>query len=161
MTIWWGINYLENVIYLSYATFVKTILSLQGRKWKNFPTKQKVARKDVEYAFKVFQAWFAIMRSPTHFFYPETLKDIMMACISCIIWSLKMSDILTLEQMTSIMTKLMIVNPNLCHIPPRVTLCSSLNIIIPLEIEELILNFKRILSSIYGNYKASRRNLEF
>ena len=44
---------------------------------------------------------------------------------------------------------------------PRVTLCSSLNIIIPLEIEELILNFKQISSSIYGNYKASRRNLEF
>ena len=94
------------------------------------------------------------------FFYPETLKDIMTACIICIIWSLKMSDILTLEQMTSIMIKSMIVNPNRCHIPPRVTLCSSLNVTIPLEIEEFILNFKWISSSIYGNYKASRRNLE-
>ena len=38
---------------------------------------------------------------------------------------------------------------------------NSLNAIIPLEIEEFILNFKRISSSIYGNYKASRRNLKF
>ena len=160
MTIWWGINYLENVTYPSYATFVKTILSLQGCKQQNFPTKQKVARKDVEHAFVVFQARFEIMRGLAHFFYPETLKDIMTTCIICIIWSLKMSDILTLEQMTSIMIKSMIVNPNRCHIPPRVTLCSSLNVIIPLEIEEFILNFKQISSSIYGNYKASRRNLE-
>ena len=72
-----------------------------------------------------------------------------------------MSDILTLEQMTLIMIKLMIVDPNRCHTIPLVTLCSSLNVIIPLEIEEFILNFKRILSSIYGNYKASRRNLKF
>ena len=66
-----------------------------------------------------------------------------------------------LEQMTLIMIKSMIVDPNWCHIIPLVTLCSSLNVIIPLEIEEFILNFKWILSSIYGNYKARRRHLEF
>ncbi|KAL0004138.1 hypothetical protein SO802_011699 [Lithocarpus litseifolius] len=71
-----------------------------------------------------------------------------------------MSDILTLEQMTLIMIKSIIVDPNWCHIIPLVTLCSSLNVIIPLEIEEFVLNFKRISLSIFGNFKASRRNLE-
>ena len=85
MTIRWGINYLENVTYPSYAAFVKTILSLQGRKQQNFPTKQKVARKDVEHAFEVFQTRFENMHSLAHFFYLETLKDIMIACIICII----------------------------------------------------------------------------
>ena len=92
----------------------------------------------------------------------ETLKDIMMACIilhNMIVEDERHIDIL--EQMTLIMIKSMIVDPNWCHIIPLVTLCSSLNVIIPLEIEEFILNFKWILSSIYGNYKARRRHLEF
>ena len=37
--------------------------------------------KDVEHAFGVLQARFAIVREPTRFFYPETLQDIMKACV--------------------------------------------------------------------------------
>ncbi|KAK9983822.1 hypothetical protein SO802_033347 [Lithocarpus litseifolius] len=39
------------------------------------------ARKDVERAFGVLQARFAIVRGPTRFFHLQTLKDIMMTCI--------------------------------------------------------------------------------
>ena len=38
-------------------------------------------RKDVEHAFRVFQARFAIVRGLARFFFPETLQDIMKACI--------------------------------------------------------------------------------
>ena len=37
--------------------------------------------KDVERAFGVLQAWFAIVRGPVRFFYHETLQDIMKACV--------------------------------------------------------------------------------
>ncbi|XP_075662918.1 uncharacterized protein LOC142632380 [Castanea sativa] len=53
-------------------------------KWKNCPTAWKVQeanRKDVERAFGVLQARFAIVRGPARFFYSETLQDIMKACV--------------------------------------------------------------------------------
>ena len=37
--------------------------------------------KDVERAFGVLQARFAIIYGPTRFFYPEMLQEIMKACI--------------------------------------------------------------------------------
>ncbi|KAF8404590.1 hypothetical protein HHK36_009477 [Tetracentron sinense] len=42
---------------------------------------QESARKDVERAFGVLQAQFAIVRGPARFWKCETLKDIMKACI--------------------------------------------------------------------------------
>ena len=38
-------------------------------------------RNDVERAFGMLQARFAIVRGPARFFYSETLQDIMKACV--------------------------------------------------------------------------------
>jgi hypothetical protein len=50
---------------------VKTILFLQGHKRKHFAVAQELARKDVERAFGVLQARFAIVCGHAQFF---TLK---------------------------------------------------------------------------------------
>ena len=73
--------YLADGIYPSWATFVKTIPAPQDRKRQHFASAQEAGRKDVERAFRVLQARFAIMRRHAHFFHLETLKDIMKACI--------------------------------------------------------------------------------
>ena len=73
--------YLADGIYPSWATLVKTIPAPQDRKRQHFASAQEVAKKDVERAFGVLQARFAIVHGPAHFFHLETLKDIRMACI--------------------------------------------------------------------------------
>ncbi|CAL8169259.1 unnamed protein product [Prunus armeniaca] len=73
--------YLADVIYPSWATFVKTIPCPQGPKAKNFAAAQESARKDVERAFGVLQARFAIIRGPARFWDREMLQRIMKACI--------------------------------------------------------------------------------
>jgi hypothetical protein len=73
--------YLADGIYLQWATFVKTILSPQGNKRKHFVVAQESARKDVERAFGVLQAQFAIIRGHARSWKLEMLKDIMMACV--------------------------------------------------------------------------------
>ncbi|XP_042962337.1 uncharacterized protein LOC122296601 [Carya illinoinensis] len=73
--------YLADGIYPQWATFVKTISAPQGNKKKYFAAAQESARKDVEHAFGVLQARFAIIRGPARFFHIETLNEIMMACI--------------------------------------------------------------------------------
>ena len=60
---------------------MKTILATQGEKRKLFAKAQEAYRKDVEHAFRVLQARFAIVRGLARFFFPETLQDIMKACI--------------------------------------------------------------------------------
>ncbi|XP_020257992.1 putative nuclease HARBI1 [Asparagus officinalis] len=73
--------YLADGIYPQWSTFVKTISAPQGNKRKNFAQAQESARKDVERAFGVLQARFAIVRGPARFWDQEVLKDIMKACI--------------------------------------------------------------------------------
>ena len=73
--------YLADGIYPKWSTFVKTISSPLGDKRKLFAKAQEAYRKDVERAFGVLQARFAIVRGPARFFYQETLQDIMKACI--------------------------------------------------------------------------------
>ncbi|XP_075674518.1 uncharacterized protein LOC142643673 [Castanea sativa] len=73
--------YLADGIYPKWATFVKTIPSPQGPKRKLFAATQEAHRKDVERAFGVLQARFAIVRGPARFFHLETLQKIMKACI--------------------------------------------------------------------------------
>ncbi|XP_030925845.1 uncharacterized protein LOC115952748 [Quercus lobata] len=73
--------YLTNGIYPKWSTFVKTIPSLLGLKRKLFAKAQEAYRKDVEHAFGVLHARFAIVRGLARFFYHETLQDIMKACI--------------------------------------------------------------------------------
>ncbi|XP_047331142.1 uncharacterized protein LOC124934667 [Impatiens glandulifera] len=48
---------------------------------KHFTAAQESARKDVERAFGVLQARFAIVRGPARYFDRDTLNKIMMACI--------------------------------------------------------------------------------
>jgi hypothetical protein len=56
--------YLADGIYPEWATFVKTIPLPQCDKDKLFAAHQEGARKDVERAFGVLQARFAILRNP-------------------------------------------------------------------------------------------------
>lgn len=73
--------YLANGIYPPYSTFFKTISTPQGNERKHFAKMQESVRKDVERAFGVLQARFAIVRGPAHFWDIETLKYIMLASI--------------------------------------------------------------------------------
>ena len=54
--------YLSDGIYPQWATFVKTIPLPQGPKKKLFAERQESVRKDVERAFGLLQARFAIVR---------------------------------------------------------------------------------------------------
>ena len=65
--------YLADGIYPKWSTFVKTIPSPREQKKKLFTKAQEAYRKDVERAFGVLQARFAIVRGPARFFYSETL----------------------------------------------------------------------------------------
>ena len=56
--------YLAAGIYPDWAVFVKTLSQPQGAKQKNFVMLQEACRKDVERAFDVLQAHFAIVLSP-------------------------------------------------------------------------------------------------
>jgi hypothetical protein len=73
--------YLADGIYPEWATFVKTIPMPQGEKRKLFAQRQESARKDVERAFGVLQARFAIVRGPARAWHVNTMKHIMLACI--------------------------------------------------------------------------------
>ncbi|XP_047314692.1 uncharacterized protein LOC124918693 [Impatiens glandulifera] len=73
--------YLADGIYPPWATFVKSIHLPMNRKTKHFTAAQESARKDVERAFGVLQARFAIVRGPARYFDRDTLNKIMMACI--------------------------------------------------------------------------------
>jgi hypothetical protein len=73
--------YLADGIYPSWTTFVKTIPEPQGNKNKYFAKAQEACRKDVERAFGVLQARFAIVRRPARLWDEDTLRDIMNACV--------------------------------------------------------------------------------
>ena len=73
--------YLADGIYPKWTTFVKTISCPRGNKQIHFARAQESARKDVERAFGVLQARFAIVRGPARFWKLEVLKNIMKACI--------------------------------------------------------------------------------
>jgi hypothetical protein len=60
---------------------VKTISAPQGAKNKHFAAIQESIRKDVERAFGVLQARFAMVRQPARMFKLPELKEIMTACI--------------------------------------------------------------------------------
>ena len=60
--------YLTDDIYPQWSTFVKTIPRPLGAKRKLFAKAQETYKKDVECAFGVLQARFAIVREPAWLF---------------------------------------------------------------------------------------------
>jgi len=73
--------YLSDGIYPKWATFVKTIRLPQGPKAKLFAERQEAVRKDIERAFGVLQARFAIIRGPARHLEKGELGMIMKACV--------------------------------------------------------------------------------
>ncbi|XP_021759183.1 uncharacterized protein LOC110724096 [Chenopodium quinoa] len=73
--------YLADGIYPSRATFVQGFTNPQTHKHMLFAEQQADARKDVECAFGVLQAKFAIVRQPALAYDEDVLADIMKACI--------------------------------------------------------------------------------
>ena len=73
--------YLADGIYPAWATFVKAFQHPQGNKKIHFTMAQEAARKDVERAFGVLQARFAIVRGPARMWHKEDLWYIMQACV--------------------------------------------------------------------------------
>ncbi|XP_021716733.1 uncharacterized protein LOC110684605 [Chenopodium quinoa] len=73
--------YLTDGIYPKWATFIDAITAPQTPKQRLFTTKQESIRKDVERAFGVLQARFAIIRRPALAWSVEMLWKIVMACI--------------------------------------------------------------------------------
>ncbi|XP_019090940.1 PREDICTED: uncharacterized protein LOC104743095 [Camelina sativa] len=73
--------YLTDGIYPKWATFVKSISMPQDPKASLFATYQEVVRKDVERAFGVLQARFAIVKNPALMLDKVKNGNIMRACI--------------------------------------------------------------------------------
>ncbi|XP_021715249.1 uncharacterized protein LOC110683212 [Chenopodium quinoa] len=73
--------YLADDIYPKWATFIQGITYPQLQKDKMFADHQAAARKDVERAFSVLQARFAIIRKPSLAYDEDIRRDIMKACI--------------------------------------------------------------------------------
>ena len=73
--------YLSDGIYPRWTTFVKTIRLPQGPKAKLFAERQEAVRKDIERAFGVLQARFAIVRGPARHLDKGELGMIMKACV--------------------------------------------------------------------------------
>ncbi|XP_068329660.1 protein ALP1-like [Pyrus communis] len=73
--------YLTDGIYPSWSTFVKSFSHPDSAKKKLFLQRQESCKKDVERAFGILQARWAIVRRPTRFWQSEDLHSIMMTCI--------------------------------------------------------------------------------
>ncbi|XP_042449219.1 uncharacterized protein LOC122034161 [Zingiber officinale] len=72
---------LDYGIYPTWATFVKSFPCPEDPKRKKFKERQEAARKDVERAFGVLQARWAIVRGPVRYWSRDILRDIMHTCI--------------------------------------------------------------------------------
>ncbi|XP_048624595.1 putative nuclease HARBI1 [Brassica napus] len=73
--------YLTDGIYPKWATFIQSIPIPQGPKEVLFAQRQEAARKDVERAFGVLQARFAIVKNPALCWDKVKIGKIMRACI--------------------------------------------------------------------------------
>ncbi|XP_013617368.1 PREDICTED: putative nuclease HARBI1 [Brassica oleracea var. oleracea] len=73
--------YLTDGIYPKWPTFIQSISIPQGPKAELFAERQEAARKDVERAFGVLQARFAIVRNPALLWDKEKISNIIRACI--------------------------------------------------------------------------------
>ncbi|XP_061999020.1 uncharacterized protein LOC133716326 [Rosa rugosa] len=73
--------YLADGIYPKWATLVQSIRQPENEQEEYFSTKQEAYRKDVERAFGILQARFAIVRQPARGWDKDSLSTIMLACI--------------------------------------------------------------------------------
>uniref|UniRef100_A0A0D3C1T8 DDE Tnp4 domain-containing protein n=1 Tax=Brassica oleracea var. oleracea TaxID=109376 RepID=A0A0D3C1T8_BRAOL len=73
--------YLTDGIYPKWATFIQSIPIPQGPKARLFAQHQEAVRKDVERAFGVLQARFAIVKNPALFWDKVKIRKIMRAYI--------------------------------------------------------------------------------
>ncbi|XP_019094351.1 PREDICTED: putative nuclease HARBI1 [Camelina sativa] len=73
--------YLTDGIYPKWATFIQSIRLSQGMKNSLFSKKQEVVRKDVERAFGVLQARFAVIKNPSRLWDKYKIANVMRACI--------------------------------------------------------------------------------
>ncbi|XP_018487830.2 uncharacterized protein LOC108858395 [Raphanus sativus] len=73
--------YLTDGIYPKWATFIQSIRLPQGPKNRLFAKYQESVRKDVERAFGVLQARFAVVKNPSNLWDKAKIKNIMKACI--------------------------------------------------------------------------------
>uniref|UniRef100_A0A0D3D7H3 DDE Tnp4 domain-containing protein n=1 Tax=Brassica oleracea var. oleracea TaxID=109376 RepID=A0A0D3D7H3_BRAOL len=76
----WSISLRANFI-PKWSTIGQTISDLQGPKKKLFAARQEACQKDVERAFGVLQAKFAIVAGSLCYWKKEVLHDIMTTCI--------------------------------------------------------------------------------
>ena len=60
---------------------MKTISDQKTKKHNFLAQTQEACREDIERAFGVLQARFAIVRGPTHFWDKKFLSNIMAACV--------------------------------------------------------------------------------
>jgi hypothetical protein len=68
-------------IYPKWQTFVKPVVNPKGKEKTQFHDTQAAARQDVERAFGILQAQFAIVRGPVRFWDQDYLWYIMNACV--------------------------------------------------------------------------------
>ncbi|XP_057808851.1 protein ALP1-like [Salvia miltiorrhiza] len=73
--------YLTNGIYPNWPVFVKSPTHPTDTKEKRFKVMQEAARKDIEWAFGVLQARWAIVKGPSSLWSKEEMSDIMFTCI--------------------------------------------------------------------------------
>ncbi|KAK1608299.1 hypothetical protein QYE76_031972 [Lolium multiflorum] len=73
--------YLADGIYPPWATLVKTIRNPTSEQEARFAKEQEAARKDVERAFGILQARWAIVRHPARAWDVQTLWEVMTACV--------------------------------------------------------------------------------
>ena len=73
--------YLADVIYPKWSTFAKTISSPAIPKHVEYAKVQEACRKDVERAFGVLQAKFAVVQFPAMTCSQERMWEVMNACI--------------------------------------------------------------------------------
>ena len=158
--------YLVDGLYPKWATFVKTISAPQTQKHKLFAAAQEACMKDVEPAFGVLQARFAIVRGPARFFHLETLQKIMKACI--ILHNMIIEDEREDERDDNEVVDLDYEQNDGVDNPPLQVLreqsdefCHTLRGMDALETKKFIFNSNRTLLNIYGNCKASHRNFLF
>ncbi|XP_057784812.1 protein ALP1-like [Salvia miltiorrhiza] len=73
--------YLTDSIYPNWPVFVKSPTHPTDSKRKRFKVMQEATRKDIERAFGVLQARWAIVKGPSRLWSKEAMSDIMFTCI--------------------------------------------------------------------------------